>query len=117
MTVRELTEGERTMLDWLAHNPTSDTIIPLHELVEISVAAQCPCGCASIDFAIKGVAVEGSGMQVVADYLYISEQNNLNGCFLFLVNGHIAGIEVWSVDGGETPAVLPPPEKLYRFDC
>jgi hypothetical protein len=37
------------------------------------------------------------------------------GCFLFTSEGHVAGIEVWSVDGAETPDVLPALKELYPF--
>ena len=98
-------------------NPTVEVDIPLSELDELSVASECRCGCASIDFAINGSPVDQlGGITVIADYLYHSEQKFQMGCFLFMSNGHIAGLEVWSVDGAETPSRLPLPVELYGYE-
>ena len=114
---RELTSNERVLIEWLAANPTVDVDIPLSELKELSVASECRCGCASIDFAVSGAPVSPrGGITVIADYLYRSEHENQMGCFLFLANGHIAGVEVWSVDGAETPIRLPAPSELYSYE-
>jgi len=114
---RELTSGERVLIEWLAANPTADVDIPLSELNELSVASECCCGCASIDFAVSGSPISpGGGITVIADYLYRSEHNNQMGCFLFMANGHLAGVEVWSVDGAETPIRLPAPSELYSYE-
>jgi L-rhamnose isomerase len=104
------------LVEWLAVNPTIDVDIPLSELKELSVASECRCGCASIDFAVNGSPVSPGGITVVADYLYKSENGNQMGCFLFMANGHIAGVDVWSVDGAETPIRLPVPSELYGYE-
>lgn len=114
---RELTSSERVLIEWLAANLTVEVDIPLSELKELSVASECRCGCASIDFAVSGSPVSPrGGITVIADYLYRSEHENQMGCFLFMANGHIAGVEVWSVDGAETPIRLPAPSELYSYE-
>ena len=63
-------------------------------------------------------------MQVVSDYCWFTERGNLCGAYVFLRAGMLAGIDVWSIDGAETPHELPDPEQLRphtadvrRFDA
>lgn len=113
---RPLTEKEKTLLIWLVDNGNKEAKSLKYEIENISVYSVCGCGCASIDFAIDGKAVQASsGMTVVSDFLYDSEKGNQMGCFLFTVDKHLAGIEVYSLGGDETPEVLPLPQKLYPF--
>ncbi|MCW8128010.1 hypothetical protein [Microbulbifer halophilus] len=115
--IRPLSEREKELLFWLSTHPTSDVHIPGNEIDDLSIAAECGCGCASVDFAIGGEPIsQENGITIVADYLYKSSEQNQMGCFLFLSNGHLGGIEVWSVDGAETPKNLPAPQELYSYE-
>ncbi|HAH50570.1 MAG TPA: hypothetical protein DCL80_04580 [Balneola sp.] len=113
---RPLTEKERSLLIWLVDNGNKEAKSLKHEIENISVYSVCGCGCASIDFAIDGNPVKSnSGMTVVSDFLYDSEKGNQMGCFLFTVDKHLAGIEVYSLGSNEIPDVLPLQQKLYPF--
>jgi hypothetical protein len=46
-------------------------------------------------------------MEVVSDYWWRTEPGHSCGAFLFLRDGLLAGLDLWSIDGGETPAELP----------
>ncbi|MFC6635479.1 hypothetical protein [Microbulbifer taiwanensis] len=114
---RPLHEKERDLLVWLANNLTTSVPAPLKEVPNLEVASTCKCGCASIDFSLEGNPISvKNGMTVIADYLYKSKSNSQMGCFLFMADGHLAGIEVWSVDGAETPSELPDPSELYSYE-
>lgn len=114
---RALTKKELDLLAWLLENSKIDVKMLRSELDQISVAFECGCGCASIDFAINKVPVnQHNGFTVVSDYQYKSENGNLMGCFLFASENHLAGIDVWSIDGLETPEVLPTPDKLFSLE-
>lgn len=90
---------------------------PLHEMHNLEVASICKCGCASIDFSLSGKPISSKeGIAVIADYLYKTKSNNQMGCFLFMADGHLAGIEVWSIDGVEIPSDLPAPGELYAYE-
>ncbi|MBR9871912.1 MAG: hypothetical protein GYB26_12320 [Gammaproteobacteria bacterium] len=114
---RSLNEKERDLLVWLSNNLTTSAQAPLHEIANLKVASICKCGCASIDFSLKGKPISvKEGITVIADYLYKTKSNNQMGCFLFMADGHLAGIEVWSIDGAETPSDLPAPSELYTYE-
>lgn len=114
---RPLNKSERDLLVWLANNLTMSVQAPLNEIPYLEVASTCKCGCASIDFSLKGNPISGNdGITVIADYLYKSQSNSQMGCFLFMADGHLAGIEVWSVDGTESPSELPGPSELYSYE-
>jgi len=113
---RPLSEEERSLLIWLVDNGDEEARSLKHEIERVTVETECGCGCASIDFAVDGKSLKvNSGMIVVSDHLYESENGNQMGCFLYSIEGHLAGIEVYSLDGEETPNVLPNPQKLYPF--
>lgn len=115
-TPRDLSAEEANLLRWLVENPTCGAATD-HEISNVSVASECGCGCASIDFAVNGEPVSvASGMSVVSDYLYKSKTGSQMGCFLFLAGGKLGGIEAWSADGSETAKSLPLPEQLYAFE-
>jgi hypothetical protein len=51
-------------------------------------------------------------MEVVSDFWWRTPRGNLCGAFVFLREGVLAGIDLWSIDGAETPSQLPRPEQL-----
>ena len=114
---RPLDKREWELLVWLIENGDDEAKTLTHELDQISVAFECGCGCASIDFAINKKPVDHSnGISVVSEYQYKSEKGNLMGCFLFTAENHLAGIDLWSIDGQETPEILPTPDKLFPLE-
>src|SRR5258708_32401285 len=66
---RPLTAQEAGLGRWLLEHGNPDAAGFLPQLADARVVSRCPCGCASIDFAIGGVVpAAGSGMHVLADY-------------------------------------------------
>jgi hypothetical protein len=105
---RPLTVAEETLVRWLLQNGTGQASSFLPQLSEERVVSRCYCGCASIDFAIDGVKpVTGSGIDILADYVWQTEDGLRFGVFVFARAGLLAGLEVWSVDGLAPAVTLP----------
>ena len=54
-------------------------------------------------------------MDVVSDFIYKTPGGALCGVFAFAVAGKLAGLEVWSIDGNDTPSGLPSVDALVQF--
>ena len=86
----------------------------LPQLERATVASRCPCGCASIDFAIDGVAAPPGGLKVLGDFV-VGAGGSAYGAFIFETAGALAGIEVYGL-ANAPPTVLPQPHELCPFD-
>jgi hypothetical protein len=105
---RDLTEEERSLIEWLVDHGTQIAIGYREQLNKVRVAARCTCGCASIDFAIEGVVPKKGGpMSILSDYEWIDADGRLFGVFVFSRCDLLAGLEVWSQDGVATADYLP----------
>ena len=110
---RELTPDEVILVMWLLEHGEPRAADVVSQLRGARVVSRCGCGCASIDFSVDGIRPSAlAGMDVVSDYWWRTAQGNLCGAFVFLRNGVLAGLDLWSIDGAETPSVLPRPEDL-----
>ena len=110
---RPLTAEEAALVRWLLeHGPTSAGEF-LPQLAVARVVSGCPCGCASVDFAIAGVVPPPGTVGILADFEYQTAEGYLCGVFVFERAGLLAGLEVWSVDGLSTPSKLPAVEQLW----
>jgi hypothetical protein len=58
---RVLSGDERSLVRWMLEHGESHALPFLPQLEEARVAARCPCGCASIDFAIGTKRAPNSG--------------------------------------------------------
>jgi hypothetical protein len=74
---------------------------------------QCPCGCASINLSIDGLAEPSGGLHVLADFVF-GTAVDLSGIFVFEKSGMLAGLEVYGL-AAEAPKILPVPEVLRPF--
>jgi hypothetical protein len=104
---RPLTEHEEALVRWMLEhgNPAAAGIMP--QLSAVRVASGCPCGCASVDFSVRGVLPPPGPLRILADFEYTTVEGNLCGAFVFERAGQLAGLEVWSVDGLCTPSTIP----------
>lgn len=65
---RELTTEETELVEWLLEHGAADAAALLPQLADTHVVSHCPCGCASIDFAVSGVVPAISAkMEITAD--------------------------------------------------
>ena len=118
-TVREdrpLTNEERDLLRWLFENSEHVREPELaQEIEELHVISRCDCGCASVDFSVAGRAPAKHGIREVTDEFYwTSAEGHINAVLAYEKDDHLAGLELYSVDGLSTPSELPNPEELRR---
>ena len=110
---RPLSPQEVALTIWLLEHGEPEAHRFLDHVPRAWVVARCPCGCASVDFAIDGQrAPVGTGMEILADYEWRGPADELFGVFLFARGDLLSGLEVWSIDGESTPTVLPEPSQL-----
>ena len=114
---RPLTTREIALTQWLLEHGESNAARFLDQLPRARVASRCPCGCASVDFAIDGQrAPTGTGMDILADYEWRGPAGELFGVFAYAQRDLLGGIEVWSIDGEATPTHLPDPSDLTPLE-
>lgn len=112
---RPLTQQEQAVVRWLLEHGSPDAAGYLPQLTQSRVVSRCPCGCASIDFAISGVIPPAdAGMNVLSDYIWQADDGALCGIFVFSSSGLLAGLEVWSADGGMGAVSTLPSVELLR---
>lgn len=83
------------------------------ELAEVT-PWKCQCGCASINFQIKGHAEPPSGVHILGDFM-INHGDHHSGIFIFSSHDLLRGIEVYGL-AGDAPSALPRPESLSPFE-
>ena len=112
---RDLTSEETALIDWMLAHGTSEAAYFAPQLGRARVCSRCPCGCASIDLSIDGKRPTDFRMRVLGDFQWQNAAGNLFGAFVFEQDGLLAGLDLWSVDGKETPRHLPSPELLSAY--
>jgi hypothetical protein len=112
---RALTTEERDLAYYmLTHGePNAESFLSQLALAEVT-ATRCPCGCASIDFQIKGMPEASPGVSVLADFLWGPEEAPL-GVFIFESGQILSGIEVYGL-AGDAPRSLPSPTELRTIE-
>lgn len=108
---RALSSDEANLVRWLLENGELAARAYLPQLAALRVVSRCGCGCASIDFA----RLPDVGFEVLSDYQWTDLEDHLFGIYVFAKGGALAGLDLWSVDGGATPDVLPAVESLRPF--
>src|SRR5687767_15177070 len=110
---RPLTAHEESLVRWLLEHGKPDAAGFLPQLAKARVISKCPCGCASVDFAIGGATPPPeAGMHILADFAYKTDDGAHCGVFVFACGGLLAGLEVWSADGMDAVSSLPEIERL-----
>src|SRR5262249_15544808 len=83
--------------------------LPQLEFAEVT-PWRCPCGCASIDFQIRGMPKAPPGVHPIADFLF-GDDKTLSGIFVYEKDGILSGLEVYWL-AGDAPTSTPEPESL-----
>lgn len=105
---RSMTVSERVLARWMLENGVPEARAFLAQLEEAEVTPwRCPCGCASINFQIKGHSPAPPGVHVLGDFL-CGPLDAPAGAFIFESGGLLGGIEVYSL-ATDAPSVLPQP--------
>jgi len=107
---RPLTAAERELTLWMLRRGGPEAQAFVGQVDDATVFSRCPCGCASIDFAIRGQRPPATGLRVLGDYVFGGE-HDLAGAFVFECGGVLAGIEVYGL-ARENPRELPRPSGL-----
>lgn len=112
---RALTSRKLNLARWMLEHGNSEAaaFLPQLDLAEIT-SWKCPCGCASVDFQIKGLPLPPPGVHILGDYL-IGDGEQVSGVFIFESGGLLSGIEFYSL-GGDALHVLPGPRELRTFE-
>ena len=111
---RQLTSAEEQIIRWMLEHGNSNAAEFLPQLQNAQVTAyRCPCGCASINLSIDGLAEPSGEFHILADFLFGSDPDQ-SGIFVFERGGTLAGLEVYGL-AGEAPKTLPPIESLRPF--
>jgi hypothetical protein len=110
---RPLTAHEKALVRWLLEHGKPEAAGFLPQLGNAWVVSRCPCGCASIDFAIGGVVPPSeAGMHVLSDYVWDAADGTCCGVFVFERGGQLNGLEVWTADGTKPVTSLPTVDQL-----
>jgi len=111
---RQLTDHERRLVRWMLEHGTSDApaFLPQLEVAEVT-PWRCPCGCASINFQIRGKPAAPPGVHLLADFLF-GEEQSLSGIFVYEKDGILSGLEVYGL-ASDAPRSLPEPDELRPF--
>ena len=96
---------------WMLEHGRPDARHYLAQLERAQVLPRrCPCGCASIDFSIDGQPKPSGRLDPVADFVFGGD-TDINGIFVFVQAGVLAGLEVYGLVG-DPPKKLPSPGSL-----
>jgi hypothetical protein len=111
---RELTDQERHLVRWMLEpgSPEAVAFLPQLELAEVT-PWRCPCGCASINFQIRGQPAAPPGIHPIADFLF-GDDETPSGVFVYEKDGILSGLEVYGL-AGDAPKDLPEPAALRPF--
>ena len=111
---RQLTDHERRLVRWMLEHGSPDAAAFLPQLDEAEVTPwKCDCGCASINFQIRGRPEAPAGVHPLADFVF-GEDESLSGIFVYEKDGILSGLEVYGL-AGDAPKSLPQPEELRPF--
>lgn len=112
---RPLTDAERGLARWMLEHGNQEARQYLDQLELAEVTPwKCLCGCASINFQIRGHAEPPPGVRILGDFL-INPADRPSGIFIFSSGGLLRGIEVYGM-AGDAPSVLPRPESLSPWE-
>jgi hypothetical protein len=113
---RPLSTKEQRLARWMLENGNPDAAQFFSQLADAEVTPwRCPCGCASINFKIKGKPPAPPGSYVIGDFLIV-KGNEVSGIFIFESGGILGGIDVHGLSG-DAPTGLPEPEELMTHEA
>jgi hypothetical protein len=112
---RPLSPREKEVTAWLISNggaSEEEKKDYLSQLERAAVVRRCPCGCASIDFAIDGRESSESGMVPFGDFI---TPESKHGIFVFSKGDFLAGVEIYQMAADSLPSEFPLPVGFTPF--
>ncbi len=111
---RPLTSAERELARHMLTRGGLEGANFLSQLEHAEVTPwRCPCGCASINFQIKGHPEAEPGVHILGDFA-CGPKDAPSGVFIFESGGLLSGIEVYGL-AGDAPKSLPNPDELHSL--
>ena len=112
---RPLTSAEEQLVRWMLEHgkPEARAFLPQLERAQVT-DWHCPCGCASINFAVEGFPEPSGGLHPIADFIFGGDED-MSGIFIFEKSGVLAGLEVYGL-AGDAPKTLPLSDSLRPFE-
>ena len=111
---RPLTSAEDQLVRWMLEHGKPEARAFLSQLERAQVTDwHCPCGCASINFAVDRFPEPSGGHHAIADFIFGGDEG-LSGIFVFEQAGILAGLEVYGL-AGDAPKTLPSTDSLRPF--
>lgn len=111
---RPLTIAEAHLVRWMLENGGPGSRVFLGQLERTQVTPwRCPCGCASLQFALEGMPEPTGGLRPIADFVWGTEEA-FSGIFAYERDSVLAGVEVYGLSG-DAPTKLPAAEMLRPF--
>ena len=105
---RPLSLSERALATWMLENGIPEAKEFLSQLDDLEVTPwHCACGCASINFQLKGQLPAPPGVKILGEYLFGTLTPPF-GAFIYENDGRLSGLEVYAF-GDEAPHALPEP--------
>jgi len=93
-----LTEGERTLLQWLLEHGGEDTSQYQSQVKELRVVGGCTCGCPTIDLAVgESDHTTIGASHILADFEGITPEGVDVGVLLRARQGQLSELEVFSL--------------------
>lgn len=114
---RPLSPREKEVAEWLITNGGASEEEKKDYLAQLqcsTVIRRCPCGCASVDFAIGGRESSEVGIVPFGDFITPESQH---GIFVFSRGGLLAGIEIYQLAADSLPVELPRPIGFIPFNA
>jgi hypothetical protein len=111
---RPLSDDERQLVCWMLEHGsvTAAGFLPQVDLLEVS-PWKCQCGCASLQFEMKGFPARAGGMRPLVEYTFQAGLER-SGIFVYEQASRLAGIEVYGLTG-EAAKTLPSISELELF--
>jgi hypothetical protein len=111
---RPLTDLEYRLSRWMLESSSAEAqaFLPQLDLAEVT-PWRCPCGCASLDFRIKGFPEAPPGVHPIADFVFGGKED-FSGIFLYESDGILSGLEVYGL-ASDAPKALPEPNMLRTW--
>lgn len=110
---RLLTGLESRLARWMLEHGSAEAPEFLSQIKIAEVTPwQCPCGCASINFRVKGRPEAPPGVHILAEFVF---GEPVSGIFIYSCQGTLSGLEVYAL-AGDAPAELPEPHLLRSWE-
>jgi hypothetical protein len=105
---RPLSPSERALAAWMLENGIPEARGFLSQLDDLEVTPwRCKCGCASINFQLRGQPPAPPGVKILGEFLFGTSTPPF-GAFIYENDGRLSGLEVYAF-GDQAPDALPEP--------